>query len=272
MGRRKGFILVYAVGTLVLVSALGNTLLDTGGSELEVSKARMFQQLARVNADSGIEYGMGVISRELARARRGGLQGGPWRDPTYEVPTNDCALNWMKQYRAFTFFGGPLCPGLTTSAEQMAEFSAIRMHELRSEGEGNLGGLRWASQFYLALAPEPTFDRVRLETEVGNPHVFVLRCRGEIVTDPDEAGPLPVEVIATAYAFQSFTVEFPFDCPTPRPTRQVWQMDTDPNGQLNWPVKPWPGGAPAQPPVESAPEAHGPVSNPGGILRRPNIH
>lgn len=267
MTRRHGFILVYAVGTMVLVSALGSALLDTGAGELAVAKARLYHQLARVNADSGIEYGMAAIARELARARRGGQQGGPWRDPTFEVPTDDCALNWMKHYRAYDFFAAGKCPGLTTSPEQMAEFSAIRLHELKAEGQGETGGPRWTSQFYVALAPEITFDRVRLETEMGLPHVFVLRARGEVLF-PDAAGG-PPEILATAYAFQTFTVEFPDDCPTPKCTRQLWQMDADPNGQLNWPVKPWPGGAPAQPPVETT---HGPVAGTAGIMRRPNVH
>lgn len=257
MNRRHGFILVYAVGTMVLVSALASTLLDTSAGDVAVAKARMYHTLARVNADSGIEFGMAVIARELAR------RNGPWRNPSYVTPP-DCSLNWMRHVFAGTPPNVAPASCSVTTQEEVAETSGQPLHQLQFESEGTSGGTRWVSQFYLALAPEMQFDRVRLETEMGNPHVFVLRSRGE-VNFPDPGGG-PPEILATAYAFQTFTIEFPDECPTPKCTRQVWQMDIDPTGQLNWPVRNWPAGIPTQPPVG----ARGPVS--GALMLRPNAH
>ena len=53
--RRRAFIMVYAVGTLVIVSTLAISLIESTASDIEIAKQRMYLVLARTAAESGID-------------------------------------------------------------------------------------------------------------------------------------------------------------------------------------------------------------------------
>lgn len=220
--RRRAFVMAYAVGTLVLVSSLALSMVESTSSDLEIAKLRTWQAMARINAESGIEYALGFITRELGKDfdLATGIDGGPWRDPSYNFRDPDNTWYWSLEQRT----PNPLLAGFTTYNSQ-AEGPPVTLHRIPGGAPGQIVQI---SQFQIALAPTPTYANVRLQT-VGppsEPTVFVIRSRGEILADPDgPAGPLTQAVLGSAYATQTFGVPNPTppaDCERPRPLRQVF--------------------------------------------------
>lgn len=220
MERRRAFVMVYAVCTLVLISSLSFSMVDSTGSDLEIAKLRMYQAFARVNAESGIEYALGFVTRELGKHPdvANGIDGGPWLDIGYNFRFETNPWFWSLSHRPGQY---PLMTGRGyTSYNSQAEGPPFRLHEIL----GTAPQLLQASQFQIALAPTMTYANVKLAT-VGppsRPTIFTIRSRGEVLQNLTGR---PI-VMGSAYAVQTFAVGFPQgSCGTPRPLRQVFDRN-----------------------------------------------
>lgn len=233
--RKNAFVMVYAVCTLVLISSLSLSMVDSTASDLEIAKLRMYQAFARVNAESGIEYALGFVTREMGKHPdiTNGIAGGPYLDVGYRFIDNFNTWYWSLEQRPG---GNGLLGGTFTNYNSQAEGPPIRMHTITG---GAPGQIVQVSQFQIAQAPTPTYANVRLAL-VANPSVatiFTIRCRGEILADPDGPGPATQEILGSAYATQTYAIDFPSGsrCDTPRPIRQVFDrnpISLTPRGML----------------------------------------
>lgn len=217
--RKDAFVMVYAVCTLVLISSLSFSMVDSTGSDLEIAKLRMYQAFARVNAESGIEYALGFVTRELGKHPDVAnlIGGGPWLDIGYKFEAEGNPWFWSLSHRP----GGYSTISGYTSYNSQAEGPPFRLHEILG---GTGAQMLQASQFQIALAPTMTYANVRLATigPPSRPTIFYIRSRGEVM---QRLGVNPV-VLASAYAVQSFAVGFPQGtCGTPRPLRQVFDRN-----------------------------------------------
>lgn len=218
--RHRGLVIMYAIGTLVLVASVVGAMLDTSILELDLAKRRLYLQMARMAADSGIEYGMGVIDHELALLPTFTDAGGPWYNPDYAPPLS-ALFNWM---RADTLLvGGETNP-------EVLEATPVRLTQRPLVGTS---GTVIITQFQLALWPELNYTTARMATvDDTDPTLFHLRSRGEIIIDPDPTDAVPGDIMAQATVVQTFMVLGPTGvCPlTPVGSRQVWEPDpTGPN-------------------------------------------
>ena len=241
---RRAFVMIYAVGTLVLVSSLALSLLESSGNDMQVARQRTYQVLARDAAESGIEYAMAFITRQLGRDYDGTGDGGPWKDsnfmfdattaPTYRPTPNTITQPWFYSVRASR--GAPNWPTIPlpqfTNPGSQAEGPPVRLHEMLSDGTDGLNippstanPKTQVTQFQIALTPEMTFSNVYGATSAGKPTIFNVRSRGEVLYN-DGTLVAGGQVMATAYLIQTFYVAAPDGCPMPRPVRQV--LDREP--------------------------------------------
>jgi len=210
--RRAGFIILYALGTMVLVATLANVMVDSSVAEIETAKRHQYLNLARVAAESGIEYGLSVLNRELA----GSIAGvGPWSSPGYDPP-----INWMK------------ATDLMAAGEAdvtVLEARPVTTTPLMWGGEGNIGAPRLTTQSQLVLWPSFTYRNVKLATsDSGVPTLFHLRARGEVIYDPNPADAIPGTLLGSAYVVQTFMVPgISLTCAQPFIRRLVWELEPD---------------------------------------------
>ena len=246
MNRRRAFVLIYAVGTLVLVSSLALSLMEASGNDMQVAKQRTYQVLARDAAESGIEYAMAFITRQLGRDFDGVGDGGPWKDSNFmfdattplQNPPSAASITepWFYSVRASRG-----APGWTTilvnppytSPNSQAEGPIVRLHEMLSDGtDGHTVAPTPANpkaqvlQFQIALTPEMTYANVYRATAAGSPTVFYVRSRGEVRYNSADPMFPNGQTLASAYLIQSFYIAPPDRCPMPRPVRQV--LDREP--------------------------------------------
>ena len=244
---RRAFVMIYAVGTLVLVSSLALSLMEASSNDMQVARQRTYQVLARDAAESGIEYAMAFITRQLGRDFDGSGDGGPWKDsnymfdattaPNYRPTVNSITQPWFYSVRA-SRGTAPNPTWLTIALPQFtnpgsqAEGPPVRLHEMLSDGTDGLGlapttanPKTQVTQFQIALTPEMTFSNVYGATSAGKPTIFYLRSRGEVLYN-DGTLAAGGQVMATAYLIQTFYVAAPDGCPMPRPVRQV--LDREP--------------------------------------------
>lgn len=235
MNRRRAFVLMYAVGVMVLVTSLALSLSDASVSDVQIARQRFYQVLARDAAESGVEYAMGFITRQLARPD------GPWKntnymfDPTTPPANGTMTQPWFYAARAsgqnpaWSYPGTIMTPYNGSLASQ-AEGPIIRLHRLYADGSDPGPALPTANSPYaqvvqaqISMIPEMTYQNVRVATDARTPTVFHVRSRGEVLRNDGTPNPI---VQASTYLIQSFIVAAPDGCPTPRPLRQV--LDREP--------------------------------------------
>lgn len=227
MDRKRAFVMIYAVGTLVLVSSLALGMMEARVSDADIAKQRFYTVLARDAAESGIEYAMGFINQVVGRDLSGTGEGGPWSDPNFvfecDGPPASMAgqigFPWMYAARA-----GNTCPSYAGIARhprfptynQQAEGFATRLHAQFSDGTEAAACTYaqsattpfTAQQFQISLTPELTYQNTRRAYENGNPTLFYLRSRGEVLlqaANPRFANQNP-QVMASVYLMQTFYI------------------------------------------------------------------
>ena len=247
--RRRAFVMVYAVGTLVLVSSLALSLIESTGADVDVCKQRMYMVLARSAAESGIEYAMAFVTRQLGKGfdPSNNVKGGPWTDPNFdggagansvfEPGAGTIVYPWFYAVRASQ---KPLNPNFTTINSQ-AEGFPVRLHQIDLSGNPVAGApIAQVMQFQISMTPEPTYQNVHNNTINDLPTNFTIRSRGEVLQNLG-AGPV---VLASAYVMQTFMVPRADTCPNaPRPLRQVF--DREPQTLTPGPFVPAAGALPA---------------------------
>ena len=231
-GRRPAFVMVYAVGTLVLISTLALSLMEATGADIAVARQRLYLVLARTAAESGIEYAMGFVDREIGRKwdPTGGYPaGGPWTDPFYFFEMNNSnprvsTMNnpWMYAFRAGNWGGQTPPTGLGYSPQagfptpnQAAEGRIVRMSITYADGSEGTAPPTVAQpyaqvmQFQISMTPELNFKSVHDAAYSGRPTVFYIRSRGEVLYNdgtPGVSGVANGTVLASAYLVQTFYV------------------------------------------------------------------
>lgn len=225
--KRRAFVIVYAIGVLTLVAVLSNTMFDSTQSDNAILKRRMYVELARSAAASGIEYAMGVINHELATIREAnpgdpfrGLREGPYFDPFYN-PTANPDTKWL--------WAQLLTPRQPTTVEFAMRTSTVMMLT-----EGSSGAERYNVQFQITMWPPLTYSNLNFPELINPPGsnptgIFRIRSRGEVTEDPDgAAGPIPGAIQATSYAMQSFRVPGVGKlCDVPYAVRLLWEQRTE---------------------------------------------
>jgi hypothetical protein len=197
---RRGFLIIYALGVMALVAAVAAVMFNAGQSEIEVSRRRMYLQLARSAADAGVEHGLGLINHEL------GELNGPYSNPTYEPSTA-----WMK--------AETLLKQGTTDSTKLE--TAYRVTPLMVADEGTTGSVRYNVQYQLTMWPVLSYASTRLATDT----LFFRRSRGETIMDYNSDG-VGDEVAASATVIQTFRVtRLSTGCGLPAATRLLWELE-----------------------------------------------
>lgn len=168
-------IVLYLLCVMALIGVMGVSLLDTSSVHLAATKTQVYRQLARYVADSGLEYAVAVMNRELQR------NPGPFQDDDPGHPESPYTpgpppfpIPWLRADPAQEVAGSELTLG---PARWMAGPPVVNAGEEIAS--------RYRMMF--ALAVQPTFDytTVRQQMDVGIVPQFRIRCRGLVRGEAD---------------------------------------------------------------------------------------
>lgn len=199
---RKGFLIIFAACLLALLAIIGGSLVDSQDAALGTLMNESFVDLARYAADSGIEYGLGVIESEINSSDFSSAPPrltGPMSDPGYD-PVDP--MDWVvhdgvgeAQFATFPFY-----PPAWDAAQPV-------------DADGFCAS-RYRLQAHLALYPTLSFTNMRERFEDPDPTkrdaVFSLRSRGEVRggRDPNASilSPTAIQLLSHSIVICTFRV------------------------------------------------------------------